>query len=115
MKKMLTVSLAGIAMLLMSGCADVESIGSDDLYTVVSEKKMPEYCRYKVAKEFNIYSADIYLYPIEYHRGAKIIYGRYSVDSKHLKEFACVFNADDTYAGIKMQHSNVKNTLCYKE
>ena len=113
MHKMLTLPILAFSMAGIVGCADTESIPSDDLYTTVSEKKMPYYCKREVAKKFGIYSGDIYLYPIEYERGAKVIYGRYSVDSTHLKEFACVFNADDTYAGIKMQHSNVKNTLCY--
>ena len=103
-------TMAGIV-----GCADTESIPSDDLYTTVSEKKMPYYCKREVAKELGIYSGDIYLYPIVHERGAKVIRGRYSVDSTHLKEFACIFNNNDTFAGIKMQHSNKKNILCYGE
>ena len=115
MKKMLTLMLMLLSIAVLIGCADNESIPSDDLYTIVSEKKMPYYCKKAVAKEFGLYAADIYLYPLEYKRGAKIIYGKYSEDSTHLKEFACLFNADDTFAGIKMQHSNVKNVLCYKK
>jgi hypothetical protein len=97
------------------GCADVESIPSDDHYTIISEKRMPAYCKREVSKELGVYMDDIYIYPIEYQRSAKVIYGKYSIDEKNLKEFACVFNPDDTYAGIKMQHSNVKNTLCYTD
>ena len=113
MKKTITVPLLLLTTMGIVGCADTESIPSDDIYTTVSEKKMPYYCKREIAKEFGIYSGDIYLYPVEYKRGEKIIYGRYSEDSTHLKEFACIFNADDTYAGIKMQHTNVKNILCY--
>ncbi len=101
-------SIAGLV-----GCADTESIPSNELYKTVSEKNMPNHCKKQVSKEFGIYSGDIYLYPMEHKKGAKIIYGRYSIDSNHLKEFACVYNNNDTYAGIKMQHSNVRNTLCY--
>jgi hypothetical protein len=100
-------------MLGIVGCADVESIPSGDHYSIISEKRMPEYCKREVSKEFGVSRNEIYLYPIEYQRSAKVIYGRYSIDSKNLEEFACVFNPDDTYAGIKMQHSRVKNALCY--
>ena len=113
MKKTITVPLLLLTTMGIVGCADTESIPSDDIHTTVSEKKMPYYCKREIAKEFGIYSGDIYLYPIEHKRGAKIIYGRYSEDSTHIKEFACIFNPDDTYAGIKMQHTNVKNILCY--
>ena len=115
MKKIYMLPILAFAMLGMVGCADTESIPSDNLYRTVSEKNMPQYCKRQVAKAFGIYSGDIYTYPIEYSRGAKIIYGKYSEDSSHLKEFACIFNNNDTFAGIKMQHSNVKNVLCYGE
>ena len=115
MNKIVTLPLMVFSMVGIVGCADSESIPSEDLYTTISEKKMPYYCKREVAKKLGIYAENIYLYPLEHSRGVKIIYGRYSVDSNNLKEFACVFNADDTYAGIKMQHSNVKNTVCYKD
>ena len=113
MKKTITVPLLLLTTMGIVGCADTESLPSDDIYTTVSEKKMPYYCKREITKEFGIYSGDIYLYSVEYKKGAKIIYGRYSEDSTHIKEFACIFNPDDTYAGIKMQHRNVKNILCY--
>jgi len=113
MKKTITLSLLTFSIAGIIGCANTESIPSDNLYTTVSEKKMPAYCKHEVGKAFGIYPEYIYLYPLEYHRGAKIIYGRYREDSTHLKEFACIFNDNDTYAGIKMQHSNVRNKLCY--
>ena len=115
MNKIVTLPFMVFSMLGIVGCVDSESIPSEDLYTTISEKKMPYYCKREVAKKLGIYTGDIYLYPLEYHRGAKIIYGRYSVDSNNLKEFACLFNADDTYAGIKMQHSHVRNTVCNKD
>jgi len=115
MNKAVTFAVMGLAVAGIAGCADTESIPSDDLYKIVSEKRMPYYCKQEVSRKFGIYAEDIYLYPMEYHRGAKIIYGKYSEDSSHLKEFACIFNADDTFAGIKMQHSNVKNKLCYTD
>jgi len=113
MNKRFTLPLMAFALLGMVGCTDTESIPSDNLYTTVSEKKMPYYCKHEISKEFGIYSGDIYLYPIAHERGARIIRGRYREDGYHLKEFACIFNNNDTYAGIKMQHSNIKNTLCY--
>jgi len=113
MNKIYTIALVAFSMAGIIGCADTESIPSNDLYRTVAERNMPEYCKHQVAKEFGIYSGEIYLYPIEFSKGAKIIYGKYSVDSRHLKEFACIFNNNDTYAGIKMQHSNKKNKLCY--
>ena len=115
MKKVYMLPILAFTMLGMVGCADTESIPSDNLYRTIPEKNMPQYCKRQVAKAFDVYSGDIYLYPIEYHRGAKIIYGKYSEDSRHLKEFACIFNNNDTFAGIKMQHRNVKNILCYGE
>ena len=115
MYKILTLPFMAFTMVGIVGCADTESIPSGDLYTTVSEKKMPYYCKREVAKEFGIYSEDIYLYPIVHEKGAKVIRGRYSVDSTHLKEFACIFNSNDTYAGIKVVHSNKKNKLCYGE
>ena len=113
MNKILTFALATFSMAGIVGCANTESIPSNDLYIRISEKKMPNYCRKEVAKEFGIYSGDLYLYPIEFDKGAKLIYGKYSEGGKSLKEFVCIFNADDTFAGIKMQHSNVKHKLCY--
>jgi len=115
MNKTVTFALMTLGIAGITGCADTESIPSDNYYETISEKRMPYYCKQEVARKFGIYSGDIYLFPIEFHRGAKIIYGKYSEDSTHLKEFACVFNADDTYAGIKMQHSNLKNKLCYTD
>lgn len=116
MKKQLILPLLALTAVMISGCTDNEdSIPSDDLYSTVSERNMPQYCKQKVANEYGIYAGDIYLYPVVYERGAKVIRGRYSVDSTHLKEFACIFNNNDTYAGIKMLHSNVKNKLCYGE
>ena len=115
MNKSVTFALTGILIVAITGCADTESIPSNNYYEAISEKRMPYYCKQEVSRQFGIYSGDIYLYPIEYHRGAKVVYGKYSEDSTHLKEFACVFNGDDTFAGIKMQHSNLKNKLCYAE
>ena len=115
MNKILNLLLAALLMLAVVGCANTESIPSNDFYTTISEKKMPYYCKREIAKEFGIYSGDIYLYPVEYEKGAKIIYGKYRVDQYNLEEFACIFNGDDTYAGIKMRYTNVKNELCYKE
>ena len=116
MKKTITLPLLALSAIIFVGCTDTaESIPSDDLYTRISEKKMPYYCKREVSKEFGIYSGDIYLYPVAYERGAKIIRGRCHVDSTHMKEFACIFNDNDTFAGIKMQHSNIRNTLCYGE
>jgi len=114
MKNQLLLLLMLLPAVTIVGCTNNEdSIPSDDLYSTVSERNMPQYCKHKVAKEYGLYSGDIYLYPIEYERGAKIIRGRYSEDSRHIKEFACIFNNNDTYAGIKMLHSNKKNILCY--
>jgi len=115
MKKIFTLPLLAFTLVSLTGCADSESIPSDDIYSTIAERNMPAYCKQQVAKEFGIYAGDIYTYPIEYNRGAKIIYGKYSEDSNHLKEFACVFNNNDSFAGIKMQHSNVRNVLCYTE
>ena len=115
MKKIFTLPLVAFSILVLTGCVDSESIPSDNLYSPVAERNMPAYCKSHIAKEFGIYSGDIYTYPIEYKRGAKIIYGRYSEDSTHLKEFACLFNNNNTYAGIKMEHRNVKNSTCYRE
>ena len=113
MNKRFTLPLMAFAVLGMVGCTDEESIPSDNLYRTVSEKKMPYYCKHKIANEIGVYPGDIYLYPIAYERGAKIIRGRYSIDSNNLKEFACIFNDNDTFAGIKIVDSNVRNTLCY--
>ena len=113
MNKLLTFSLIAVVMAGIVGCADIESIPSDDHYTIISEKRMPAYCMREVSKEFGISRNEIYLYPIEYQRSAKVIYGSYSIDSKNLEEFACVFNPDDTYAGIRMRHLKAKNILCY--
>ncbi len=115
MNKAVTFALIGLGIAGITGCADTESIPSDNYYQTISEKRMPYYCKQEVARKFGIYAEDIYLFPIEYDRGAKIIYGKYSEDSMHLKEFACIFNPDDTYAGIKMQHTNLKNKLCYPD
>jgi len=105
-----------LTVVMIAGCTNNEdSIPSDDLYRTISEKNMPKYCKHQVSKEYGIYSGDIYLYPVEYERGAKVIRGRYSVDSTHLKEFACIFNDNDTYAGLKMVHSNKKNKLCNRD
>jgi len=114
MNKRFTLPLMAFSLLGIVGCTDSESIPSDNLYTPISEQKMPYYCKHKIAEEFGLYSGDLYLYPVSYERGAKIIRGRYSVDGHNLKEFACFFNNNDTFAGMKMQNSNVKNTLCYK-
>ena len=114
MNKLLNVSLIVFSIAGLVGCADTESIPSNRLFKTVSEKNMPYHCRQEVSKELGVYSGNIYLYPIEHSRGAKIIYGKYSEDSRHLKEFACIYNNNDTYAGIKMQHSNVKNTGKYR-
>ena len=114
MKKRLFLPLMVFTALIIIGCTDNEdSIPSQDLYSTVAERNMPRYCKQQVSHEYGIYTGDIYLYPVAYERGAKVLYGRYSVDSRHLKEFACIFNNNDTYAGIKMVHSNVKNKLCY--
>ncbi len=112
MKKILSSSLILLAMLGMVACTDSESIPSNNLYKSVSEKNMPAYCKHEAARELGVYSSDLYLYPIEYNKGAKIIYGRYSVDNTHLEEFACIFNNNDTFAGLKINHRNVKNKLC---
>ena len=114
MNKQLILPIMALAAVTLIGCTDYqESIPSDNLYKTVSEKNMPQYCKHEISKEFGIYSGEIYTYPVEYERGAKVVRGRYSVDSTHLKEFACIFNDNDTYAGIKMVHSNKKNILCY--
>ena len=114
MNKQLILPLMALVGVTIVGCtANEDSIRSHDLYNSVSERNMPQYCRNEISKEYGIYSGDIYLYPVEYERGAKIIRGRYSEDSRHLKEFACIFNNNDTYAGIKMLHSNKKNKPCY--
>ena len=105
--------MAVLSMVGFIGCANTESIPSDDLYSVISERRMPEYCRQKVAAEFGYYANDIFLHPIEYDKGTKLIYGKYRVGEKDLKEFVCIFNADDSYAGIKLRHSNVSSELCY--
>jgi hypothetical protein len=113
MNKILTFAVAAFSMAGIVGCANTESIPSDNMYSIISEKNMPHYCRKAVSKEFGMPAADLFLYPIEFDKGAKLIYGKYSEGAKSLKEFVCVFNADDTFAGIKMQHSNVSNKLCY--
>jgi len=114
MNKQLFLPLMVLTAVVIVGCTDNEdSIPSDDLYSTISERNMPRYCKHQVAKEYGLYESDIFLYPIEYDRGAKVLYGKYSVDSTHLKEFACIFNNNDTFAGIKMVHSNKSNILCY--
>jgi len=113
MNRTITLTLLVFSIAIMTGCTDTESIPSDDIYTSIAEKKMPYYCKHKIAKEFGIYSEDIYLYPVVYERGAKIIRGRYRLNSNHLYEFACIFNNNDTFAGIKMNNANVRNELCY--
>ena len=113
MNKQLILPLIALSALSIVGCTGNEdSIPSYDLYNTISEKNMPAYCKHELNKEYGIYSSEIYTYPIEYERGAKVIRGRYSVDSTHLKEFACIFNNNDTYAGIKMLHSNKRNKVC---
>ena len=103
-------------MFAMVGCTDGESIAGPNMNKTVSEKNMPSFCKREVAKELGVYAGNLYIYPtIEYKRGAKLVYGRYSVDSHALKEFACIFNNNDTYAGIKMHHSNIKHKLCAVE
>ena len=113
MMKTLMLPLTILSLAALMGCTNVDSIPSDDMYTVVSEKKMPEYCRRAVAKELGIYRQDIFIFPVEFKKGSKVVYGKYSVSKDHLKEFVCVFNADDTFAGIKMRHTDLPNELCY--
>jgi len=114
MNKQLILPLIALSVLSIVGCTgNEESIPSYDLYNTVSERNMPQYCKNEVSKEYGIYSGDIYTYPVEYERGAKVIRGRYSVDSTHIKEFACIFNNNNTYTGLKMLHSNKKNKVCY--
>ncbi len=116
MKKELILLLMALGVLTISGCTNnEESLPSNDMYTSISERNMPSYCRQQVSKEYGIYAGDIYLYPLKYEKGAKIIRGRYSIDSTHLEEFACIFNNNNTFAGINMVHRNVKNTLYYRD
>ncbi|SFZ98532.1 hypothetical protein MNB_SV-5-1515 [hydrothermal vent metagenome] len=114
-KKISIFTLITSVVVVISGCKDVESVPSNDLYRVISEKNMPSYCKHDVAKYFGTYSGNIFLYPIEYSKGAKLIYGKYRVDSENLKRFVCVFNPNDTYAGIKIENSQVSTKLCYPE
>ncbi len=112
MNKNLTVPLFALGMLSMTACNNTQSIRSDDMYTVISEKRMPYYCRQEAAKHFGLYPEDIFTYPLMHDSGTKLIYGRYRAGHKDLKEFVCIFNADDTYAGLKIRNSFLKSKLC---
>ncbi len=116
MNKIVVLPLMMLGLFSMVGCTDGESIAGSNMYKTVSEKNMPSFCKHVVAKELGVYAGNLYIYPtVEYDRGAKLVYGRYSVDSHNLKEFACIFNNNGIYAGIKMHHSNKKNKLCAVE
>lgn len=114
-RKIFVLPLVVFVMVGVVGCTDTESIPSNDLYRVIPEKSMPSYCKREVAAHFGTYSGNIFIYPIEYEKGAKLIYGKYRVDGNNLKEFVCIFNIDDTYAGIKVQNSKIKTKLCYAQ
>ncbi len=114
MNRLLIFSLLGVGMTAIVGCSNnTESIKSNDLYVKVPEKNMRSYCKREVMKEFGYHQNSIFLYPLKYKKGAKLVYGKYRVDNMNLNEFVCIFNSNDTYAGIKMEYSHVKNELCY--
>ncbi len=113
MNKILALPLLAICTFGILGCTDVQSIPSSNLYITVSEKNMPYYCKQQIAKYSGVFENEIQLYPVEYEKGLKVVYGKYSVDSKNIKEFVCIFNGNDTYAGIKMEGKSVSNKLCY--
>ncbi len=114
MNKILALPLLLAFALGMSGCSSSgQSIRSDNLYITVSEKQMPYYCKKEIAKYSGVFESEIQLYPMEYEKGLKVIYGKYSADSNNIKEFVCLFNGNDTYAGIKMDNKEVSNRLCY--
>ena len=114
MIKPITYLLLGLSLSFIVSCSsNTESIRSNDIYTKIPEGKMVKFCRNKIMKEFGYSRNSIFLNPVEYKKGAKLVYGKYQVDNKNMDEFVCIFNSNDTYAGIKMRYSHIKNELCY--
>jgi len=114
MRKIVLYLLISLSLTFIISCSShTESIRSNDIYTKIPENKMVKYCRNKIIKEFGYSRDSVFLHPLTYEKGAKLVYGKYQVDSKNIDEFVCIFNSNDTYAGIKMRYSHIKNELCY--
>jgi len=114
MRKIVLYLLISLNLLFLISCSsNTESIRSKDIYTKIPEGKMVKFCRNKIIEEFGYSRDSVFLHPLEYKKGAKLVYGKYQVDNKNMDEFVCIFNSNDTYAGIKMRYSHIKNELCY--